>query len=80
MSARESIIQELKLAPESLVREAYDYVLFFKSRHGKEATGTKDTPFSAPMPDFEARQKKVFGGREVPDSQTLLDELRAERF
>lgn len=27
-------------------------------------------------PDFLARQRALFGGRELPDSQTALDELR----
>lgn len=31
-------------------------------------------------PDFLARQKAVFGGSTVADSQSTLDELRAERF
>ena len=37
-------------------------------------------PAAAKAPDFLARQKATFGGRMLPDSQAMLDELRAERF
>jgi hypothetical protein len=78
MSARDAIIAELKLAPESLVREAYDFVLFLKSRREQAADGLHA---AAPeRPDFLARQRALFGTRELPDSQEILDELRAERF
>ena len=33
-----------------------------------------------PMPDFLARQRALFGGRVLPDSQGVLDEVRADRF
>ena len=32
------------------------------------------------IPDFLARQKAIFGDRIVPDSQELLDLMRADRF
>ena len=35
---------------------------------------------AAKAPDFLARQRAIFGGRVLPDSQAVLDELRAERF
>ena len=31
-------------------------------------------------PDFLARQKALFGSRVLPDSQAILEELRADRF
>ncbi len=31
-------------------------------------------------PDFLARQQALFGSRVLPDSQAILDELRADRF
>lgn len=31
-------------------------------------------------PDFLARQRAMFGSRVLPDSQEILDELRADRF
>lgn len=79
VSAREAIMHELKLAPESLVQEAYDFVLFLKSRktHGPAEDGTQRA--SVVRPDFLARQKALFGGRVLADSQGIMDELRAER-
>jgi prevent-host-death family protein len=32
------------------------------------------------MPDFLARLEKTYGKRERPDSQSILEELREERF
>ena len=32
MSARDAVIDEIKTAPESLVRETYDFILFLKQR------------------------------------------------
>ena len=73
------MIHEIKLAPESLVRETYDFMLFLKSRRAQaHGTGTAKPP--SVKPDFLARQKALFGSRVVPDSQVILDELRAERF
>lgn len=79
MSARDAMIDEIKRAPESLVREAYDFLLFLKSRRtpGREIE-TAQHPLA--KPDFLARQKALFGSRVVADSQAILDELRAERF
>lgn len=35
---------------------------------------------STGKPDFLARQQALFGSRVLPDSQAILDELRAYRF
>jgi hypothetical protein len=79
MSARDAIIDEIKTAPESLVREAYDFILFLKRRRELEpATGKSQT--ATAKPDFLARQQALFGSRVLPDSQAILDELRADRF
>jgi hypothetical protein len=79
MSARAAIIDEIKSAPESLVREAYDFVLFLKQRRALEHEDGK--PKTATVkPDFLARQQALFGNRALPDSQAILDELRADRF
>ncbi len=79
MSARDAIIDEIKTAPESLVREAYDFILFLKQRREIEpATGEPRT--ASATPDFLARQQALFGNRVLPDSQAMLDELRADRF
>ncbi len=79
MSARDAIIDEIKAAPESLVREAYDFILFLKRRRSLEHEGEKPKTVTA-KPDFLARQQSLFGSRMLPDSQAILDELRADRF
>jgi hypothetical protein len=79
MSARDAIIDEIKTAPESLVREAYDFILFLKQRREIEPAIGKPQTATA-KPDFLARQQTVFGSRTLPDSQAILDELRADRF
>jgi hypothetical protein len=79
MSARDSIIDEIKTAPESLVREAYDFILFLKRRRELQP-GTGKPQTAAAKPDFLARQQALFGNRVLPDSQAILDELRADRF
>lgn len=79
MSAREAIIDEIKSAPESLVREAYDFVLFLKRRRALEHEDEEPQTATA-KPDFLARQRAMFGNRVLPDSQAILDELRADRF
>ena len=79
MSAREAIIREIKVAPESLVRETYDFILFIKRRRSREQEDEVARKTTA-KPDFLARQQALFGSRVIPDSQVILDELRAERF
>ena len=79
MSTREAIIDEIKTAPESLVRETYDVILFLKRRRAMEA-GTVDPDPVTAKPDFLARQQPLFGSRVLADSQTILDELRTDRF
>jgi len=79
MSAREAIIDEIKTAPESLVRETYDFIMFLKQRRTQEHEG--EEPMTATSkPDFMSRQQALFGSRVLPDSLAILDELRADRF
>ena len=78
MSARDAIIDEIKTAPESLVRETYDFILFLKQRRAQEPGSAKQV--TTARPDFLARQQALFGSRVLPDSQVILDELRADRF
>jgi hypothetical protein len=78
MSAREAIIREIQLAPESVVREAYDFILFLKSRSREQRASQSHG--ASDRPDFLARQQALFGGRVVQDSQAILDEMREERF
>jgi len=78
-SARDAIIDEIKTAPESLVKETYDFILFLKRRRSLEHQG--EVPQTATTkPDFLARQQALFGSRVLSDSQTILDELRADRY
>ncbi len=79
MSARDAIIDEIKTAPESLVKEAYDFILFLKRRRSLEHEGEEPKRVTT-KPDFLARQQSLFGSRVLPDSQAILDELRADRF
>ncbi len=79
MSARDAIIDEIKTAPESLVREAYDFIVFLKRRRSLEHGGEGPKALTT-KPDFLARQQTLFGSRVLPDSQAVLDELRADRF
>ncbi len=79
MSTRDAIIDEIKTAPESLVREAYDFILFLKRRRELESGPGKPQTATA-KPDFLARQQALFGNRMLPDSQAILDELRADHF
>jgi hypothetical protein len=51
MSARDAIIDEIKTAPESLVREAYDFILFLKQRKDLEP-GTGKPQTATARPDF----------------------------
>jgi len=73
------MMTEIKLAPESVVQEVYDFFLFLKNRRNlvQESAVLRSPPTK---PEFLARQKALFGSRVVPDSQVILDELRAERF
>ena len=76
MNSREAVIEEIRTAPEPVVEEVLDFVRFLKSKPGVAQ------PTSAPrvIPDFRARQKAIFGDRVLPDSQAILDELRADRL
>ena len=79
MSTREAILDEIKTAPESLVRETYDFILFLKQRRALKAATAKPKQVTA-KPDFLARQQALFGSRVMADSQEILDELRSDRF
>ena len=73
------MMTEIKLAPDSLVQEAYEFILFLKHRRRQSQIGS-DGKGQTERPDFLARQKALFGNRVIEDSQVILDELRAERF
>ena len=77
MNAREAVIEEIRTAPEPVVEEVLDFVRFLKSKPAVERP-----TFASPrvMPDFAARKRAIFGDRILPDSQEILDELRADRI
>ena len=79
MSTREAIIDEINTAPESLVRETYDFILFLKRQRVLE-TGISELNKVTAKPDYMARQRALFGERTLPDSEAILDELRKDRF
>ena len=82
MNAAEALKLEIERTPEPLLQEVYDFLIFLKTR-----TNGLDRPVAVEggdavggaSPDFLARQKAIFGGRTVPDSQPILDDLRADR-
>ncbi len=82
MNAAQALKLEIERTPEPLLQEVYDFLVFLKSRtNGLDRPGTvmdRDA-VSVSSPDFLARQKAIFGGRTVPDSQAILDDLRADR-
>ncbi len=83
MNTAEALKSEIEQTPEPLLREVYDFLLFLKSRINVSTgsvVATKSESTSVVPPDFLARQKALFGDRVVPDSQELLDLMRADRI
>ena len=79
MNVKDAIITEIESAPESLLREAYDFIIFLKWQRSSIVKGAEPKTCS-PKPDFVARQKALFGNRELPNSQAILDQHRSDRF
>jgi hypothetical protein len=77
MNSREALIEEIRTAPEPMVEEVLDFVRFLKSKPAVEQLAPA-TP--RVLPDFAARKRAIFGDRILPDSQEILDELRADRI
>jgi hypothetical protein len=61
-------------------RNALDPISFVRFLKSKPGVGRPSPESTRVIPDFLARQKELFGDRTFPDSQELLDELRADRF
>lgn len=80
MSTRGQIIEEIEKAPDAVVEEVYDFLRFLKSKPAKVASGEPTSGVSQTQPDFLERQRVLFGERTLPDSQEMLDEIRADRF
>ena len=82
MNAAQALKLEIDRTPEPLLQEVYDFLVFLKTRSNgwdrPDAALGRDA-VSVASPDFLARQRVIFGGRTVPDSQPILDDLRADR-
>lgn len=76
MSARETAISELQTAPEPLVREALDFILFLKSRKGARAAGEADA-MGYPAGYFESTAGSFAGEPLERPEQPPLDPLQA---
>ena len=76
MSTLEALKAEIETAPEPLLKQAYDFVVFLKTR--EPAPQGPSVPKQ--WPDFTARRREIFGDAVQPDSQDILDHLREDRF
>ena len=82
MNAAQALKLEIERTPEPLLQEVYDFLVFLKTRPNgldRPVAAMSGDAISVASPDFLARQKRIFGGRTVPDSQAILDDLRADR-
>ena len=82
MNAAQALQLEIERTPEPLLQEVYDFLVFLKTRPNgldRPVPAMSGDAISVASPDFLARQKRIFGGRTVPDSQAILDDLRADR-
>lgn len=82
MNAAQALKLEIERTPEPLLQEVYDFLVFLKTRRNgldRPVAVVDRDAVSVAAPDFLARQKAIFGVRTVPDSQAILDDLRADR-
>ena len=82
MNAAQALKLEIDGTPEPLLQEVYDFLVFLKTRPNgweKPKAALGQAVATVATPDFLARQTALFGGRSVPDSQPILDDLRADR-
>lgn len=76
-----STLAEIEAAIAQLPPAQWLEVRRWMDAHAPRAAMTGSVPPPAQqMPDFLARQKALFGERVLPNSQAVLDELRAERL
>jgi hypothetical protein len=76
-----STLAEIEAAIAKLPPAQWMEVRRWMDAHAPRAATMGSVASSArKTPDFLARQKALFGERVLPDSQAVLDELRAERF
>ncbi|MDB6074420.1 MAG: hypothetical protein JWO89_2060 [Verrucomicrobiaceae bacterium] len=76
MNTLEALKAEIETAPEPVLKQAYDFVVFLKTR-----TPPQPVP-AAPRqwPDFAARLQAQYGDRVLADSQGIMDDMREDRF
>ena len=75
-----STLAEIEKAIEQLPPEQWVEVRRWMDRHGPRPVAVGGAvPPARPLPDFLARQRACFGERVLTDSQTVLDEMRADR-
>ena len=75
-----STLAEIEAAIAQLPPAQWMEIRRWMDAHAPRAATTGSVASSpAKTPDFLARQKALFGERVLPDSQAVLDELRAER-
>ncbi len=75
-----STLAEIEQAIARLAPDQWLEIRRWMDRHGPRPAGTNAVSPTRSMPDFLARQKAIFGERVLPDSQAVLDDLRADRW
>ena len=73
-----STLIEIEEAIEQLPPVKFNELRQWIERRSKASQIAASTPQA--KPDFLARQRAIFGGRLLPDSQSSLDEIRGDRF
>lgn len=76
MNTLEALKAEIETAPEPVLKQAYDFVVFLKTRTPSQQT----TASPRQWPDFAARLQAQYGDRVLPDSQHIIDAMREDRF
>jgi hypothetical protein len=76
--SRMSTLIEIEEAIEQLPPVKFHELRLWIERRSK-ASQVAASPLPT-KPDFLARQRAIFGGRLLPDSQSALDEIRGDRF
>lgn len=73
-----STLTEIEEAIEQLPPEQLAEIRRWMERRSEGPQLLTSTPPA--KPDFLARQRAIFGGRLLPDSQAALDDIRGDRF
>ncbi len=73
-----STLIEIEEAIEHLPPVKFNELRQWIERRSKAPQVADSTPHI--KPDFLARQRAIFGGRLLPDSQAVLDDVRGDRF